>query len=117
MWPENVFGPRGRPFTVAALADLVVDILDLCEEGVEVLGKRVLRRPESQMPGGAQDGMRRRIRQGRVKPVPRHGGIDDVESLRESAQRVGFLGAHGQRFTPGGARDGAGFPLSDVSLY
>jgi hypothetical protein len=64
-----------------ALADLVVDGLDLREERIGVVGKRVLRAPEGELPAGSQHPMGFPVRSGRIDPVPRRRGIDELVRL------------------------------------
>jgi hypothetical protein len=62
-------GVRGPP-----LADLVVDVLDLAEEGIAAVGEHVPRGPDGQVTAGPQRAPGQLVPDRRVDPVPRRGG-------------------------------------------
>ena len=74
-------GPRPDP-RAERLADLVVDGLDLLEERVAGGRQHVHRRPERQVPAGAQELPRPAVAHRRIDPVPRGGGDDRVVRRR-----------------------------------
>jgi hypothetical protein len=107
------------------LADLVVDVLDLAEEGITSVGEHVFLRPQGQVPTGPQRRPGPLEADGRVHPVPRRSGehqagrllrppvleppLDhlDVEPGQVPAGRRGELGAQfhaGDAESPPGQR-------------
>jgi hypothetical protein len=67
----------GRP----PLADLVVGVLDLAEEGIAPVGEHVLLRPDGQVTAGPQRPPGPRVPDGRVDPVPGRGREDQADGL------------------------------------
>ena len=61
---------RRRPLARVALADRVIDLLDLGEEGVEAGGERVLGAPERQVASGSQQPVRLAVAGPGIYPVP-----------------------------------------------
>ena len=76
------FSPGGQladsdPF----LANLVVDILNINEEGVDGLGQDVGRPPKGKVGSGPEQLPCPLVTHGRVDPMPSRGGEDEAETL------------------------------------
>src|SRR5947208_1301403 len=69
-------GARGEPF-----ADLVIDVLQLGEKWVAVVGKHVNCVPERQVSSLAQGRRRLGVARRGIDPVPRRGRVNEIERL------------------------------------
>jgi hypothetical protein len=65
-----------------ALADRVIDLLDLGEEAIEAGGERVPGAPERQVAAGPQEPVRLAVADRRIDPVPGRRGVDELERVR-----------------------------------
>src|ERR671936_1243748 len=75
--------PRPRAAGRPPLADLVIDRLELAEEGIPAFGEDVDRRPERKMSAGPQERPCLRVARARVDPVPGRRRGDEVERLAD----------------------------------
>jgi hypothetical protein len=72
---------RRRPFSRVALANRVIDLLDLGEEAIEACGERVPGAPERQVAAGSQEPVCLAVADRRIDPVPSRRGVDELERL------------------------------------